>query len=79
MKILEIIENDQTFTYRIDNEGRPDFVYEKDRFQYLSDVEAEINKSINQESLRKGRIKQKIDNIKANTDMFKPKEVIEDA
>lgn len=62
MKILSYITKDEKIWIKTDNPNRPDFTYSNDRFNNLTELKAEIEKSIAGEAARKA-----VKDLKINT------------
>ena len=64
MKIKKITEKDNVIEIETDNTDRPIFVYPKDTFDNLSQLQVEIDKSIINEGKRKDKKEKKLKKIK---------------
>jgi len=64
MKIKKITEKDNVIEIETDNTDRPIFVYPKDTFDNLSQLQVEIDKSIINEGKRKDKTEKKFKKIK---------------
>lgn len=68
MKILSYSVDNGMIKVITDNPGRPEFVYEADRFNTLAQLEAQINKSIAWEASRKTKTGSKVSALYSSLD-----------